>query len=39
VPETLSIDSAQPFSLGGKGVGPNNDQFHGALDDVWIHIG
>ncbi|MGK5681897.1 LamG domain-containing protein [Actinoplanes sp. URMC 104] len=39
VPETLSIDSTQPFSLGGKGVGANNDQFHGALDDVWIHIG
>jgi hypothetical protein len=39
VPPELSIDSEQPFSLGGKGVGPNNDQFHGALDDVWIHIG
>ncbi len=39
VPETLSIDSAQPFSLGGKGVGEKNDQFHGALDDVWVRIG
>ncbi|WP_253237374.1 LamG domain-containing protein [Paractinoplanes aksuensis] len=39
VPAALSIDSEQPFSLGGKGVGVNNDQFHGALDDVWIHIG
>ncbi|MCM4079563.1 LamG domain-containing protein [Paractinoplanes hotanensis] len=39
VPAALSIDSEQPFSLGGKGVGANNDQFHGALDDVWIHIG
>ena len=39
IPATLSVVSAQPFSLGGKGVGANNDQFHGALDDVWIHIG
>ncbi|WP_250037521.1 LamG domain-containing protein [Paractinoplanes maris] len=39
VPEALTIDSEQPFSLGGKGVGADNDQFHGALDDVWIHIG
>ncbi|WP_250002601.1 LamG domain-containing protein [Actinoplanes sp. M2I2] len=39
VPEALSIESAQPFSLGGKGLGADNDQFHGALDDVWIHIG
>ena len=39
VPGALSIDSEQPFSLGGKGVGANNDQFHGALDDAWIHIG
>ncbi|MEV4348465.1 LamG-like jellyroll fold domain-containing protein [Actinoplanes sp. NPDC049596] len=39
VPESLSIVSGQPFSLGGKGVGRNNDQFHGSLDDVWIHIG
>ncbi|WP_240670640.1 LamG-like jellyroll fold domain-containing protein [Actinoplanes solisilvae] len=39
IPETLAIESDQPFSLGGKGVGPNNDQYHGALDDVWIHIG
>ncbi|GAA0471628.1 hypothetical protein Ade02nite_51110 [Paractinoplanes deccanensis] len=39
VPEGLSIVTAQPFSIGGKGVGRNNDQFHGSLDDVWIHIG
>lgn len=39
VPSTLSVDTAQPFSVGGKGVGADNDQFHGALDDVWIHIG
>ncbi|GID29696.1 LamG-like jellyroll fold domain-containing protein [Paractinoplanes brasiliensis] len=39
VPETLTVDSGRPFSLGGKGVGRDNDQFHGALDDVWVTIG
>ncbi|MBL7258425.1 hypothetical protein JKJ07_29355 [Actinoplanes sp. LDG1-01] len=39
IPESLAIGSAQPFSLGGKGVGAQNDQFHGAIDDVWITIG
>jgi hypothetical protein len=39
IPETLSVESAQPFSIGGKGVGADNDQFHGSLDDVWISIG
>jgi hypothetical protein len=39
IPATLSVVSTQPFSLGGKGVGANNDQFHGSLDDVWIHVG
>jgi hypothetical protein len=39
VPATLSVTSSQPFSVGGKGVGADNDQFHGSVDDVWIHIG
>nr|WP_040432041.1 LamG domain-containing protein [Actinoplanes globisporus] len=39
VPSDLSISSAQPFSVGGKGVGADNDQFHGSLDDIFIHIG
>jgi len=39
VPADLSISSAQPFSVGGKGVGADNDQFHGSVDDIWIHIG
>lgn len=39
VPAALSVVTTQPFSLGGKGVGANNDQFHGSLDDVWIHVG
>ena len=39
IPATLSVASARPFSVGGKGAGANNDQFHGSLDDVWISIG
>jgi hypothetical protein len=38
IPETLSVVTAQPLSVGGKGVGVNNDQFHGAVDDVWIRV-
>jgi hypothetical protein len=39
IPAALSVVTPHPFSLGGKGVGANNDQFHGSLDDVWIHVG
>ncbi len=39
VPATLAVVTPQPLSLGGKGTGVNNDQFHGSLDDVWISIG
>ncbi|GAA3341591.1 hypothetical protein GCM10020358_33550 [Amorphoplanes nipponensis] len=39
VPATLEVVTSQPLSLGGKGTGVNNDQFHGSLDDVWIAIG
>jgi hypothetical protein len=39
VPETLSVSTTQPLSIGGKGVGVDNDQFHGAVDDVWVTIG
>ncbi|MFI6078042.1 LamG-like jellyroll fold domain-containing protein [Actinoplanes sp. NPDC051343] len=39
IPAALAVASTQPFSLGGKGVGANNDQFHGSLDDVWIRVG
>jgi len=38
IPADLSISSAQPFSIGGKGVGADNDQFRGTLDDVWVKI-
>jgi hypothetical protein len=39
IPAALSVVTSQPFSLGGKGAGTNNDQFHGSLDDAWIHVG
>jgi hypothetical protein len=39
LPAGLSVVNTTPLSLGGKGLTENNDQFHGALDDVWISIG
>lgn len=39
VPPTLSIVNPDPLRLGGKGLGPRNDQFHGALDDVYVTVG
>ncbi|NUR93634.1 MAG: hypothetical protein HOV67_00090 [Kribbellaceae bacterium] len=39
VPATLSIVNADPLRLGGKGIGPWNDQFHGELDDVYVTVG
>ncbi len=28
----------QPVSIGAKGTGVNNDQFHGAIDDVYFNL-
>src|SRR5213078_3800999 len=39
IPATLSVLNAVPLSVGGKGDGADNDQFHGSLDDVWIALG
>lgn len=39
VPAGLSIVNSDPLRIGGKGLSPNNDQFHGALDDVFVSIG
>jgi hypothetical protein len=33
------VVTTQPLSIGGKGVGADNDQFHGTVDDVWVRIG
>ena len=38
IPEDLSVVTPQPFSIGGKGAGEDNDQFHGSVDDVWIRV-
>jgi hypothetical protein len=39
VPAALSVSNADPLSVGGKGASRNNDQFQGALDNVWVSIG
>ncbi|WP_030441004.1 LamG-like jellyroll fold domain-containing protein [Actinoplanes subtropicus] len=39
IPADLSVDNRIPLSVGGKGSFSNNDQFQGALDDVWVTIG
>jgi len=39
VPADLSIMNSEPLRVGGKGVGPNNDQFSGDVDDVYLSIG
>lgn len=39
IPPTLSITNTEPLAVGGKGAFRDNDQFQGALDDVWVRIG
>ncbi|WP_144119828.1 LamG-like jellyroll fold domain-containing protein [Catellatospora sichuanensis] len=39
VPADLSISNDAPLRIGGKGVAPGNDQFHGTLDDLFVAIG
>ncbi|GIJ47230.1 hypothetical protein Val02_41160 [Virgisporangium aliadipatigenens] len=39
VPGELSIVNSDPIRIGGKGTAPNNDQFHGAIDDAYVAIG
>jgi Concanavalin A-like lectin/glucanases superfamily len=39
VPAGLSVDNEDTLRIGGKGTSPNNDQFSGALDDVFVDIG
>ncbi len=38
VPTSLSIANSEPLRVGGKGVKPNNDQFAGLIDDVFVAI-
>ncbi|WP_232344240.1 LamG-like jellyroll fold domain-containing protein [Actinoplanes awajinensis] len=39
IPATLSVANNRPLSIGGKGAYRDNDQFNGALDNVWLRIG
>jgi len=39
IPADLAVDNKIPLSVGGKGSFSNNDQFQGALDDVWVSVG
>jgi hypothetical protein len=39
IPPQLSIANAEPLRIGGKGPAPGNDQFAGAIDDVFVMIG
>ena len=39
VPAGLRVTNNRPLSIGGKGAYQDNDQFQGAVDDVWVTIG
>ncbi len=39
IPATLSVANTHPLRIGGKGVYADNDQFRGAVDDVFVRIG
>jgi hypothetical protein len=39
VPDRLSVTNDHPLRIGGKGLSPNNDQFHGAIDDAYVLVG
>jgi hypothetical protein len=39
VPARLSVTNSRPLSIGAKGAFDDNDQFNGALDNVWVQIG
>lgn len=38
IPPRLQIEPAGPVRLGGKNVKPDNDQFHGDLDAVFLEV-
>ena len=39
IPAGLSVANRHPLSIGGKGAYRDNDQFRGAVDDVYLRIG
>jgi hypothetical protein len=38
VPSALSIVNSEPLCVGGKGTSPNNDQFTGVIDDIYVTL-
>ncbi|NOK12153.1 laminin G domain-containing protein [Corallococcus exercitus] len=39
LPSTYDINPVgQPVAIGAKSTGNNNDQFHGAIDDVYFNL-
>jgi hypothetical protein len=38
IPPSLSIVNSGPLCIGGKGLSVNNDQFTGAIDDVFVTL-
>jgi hypothetical protein len=38
VPSDVSVLNGDPVCIGGKGTGVDNDQFSGAIDDVYVQI-
>lgn len=38
IPVGLSIVNDRPLTIGGKGQGPHNDQFHGTLDNAFVVV-
>ena len=38
VPAGLAVSNGLPLSIGAKGAYPDNDQFNGVLDNVWVRI-
>jgi hypothetical protein len=36
IPKDLTISPAGPMRIGGKSLKPNNDQYFGTLDDVYV---
>jgi hypothetical protein len=39
IPADMAVSNTAPLRIGGKGAYRDNDQFQGALDDVWVSKG
>lgn len=38
IPPALHIENDKPLYIGGKSTNKNNDQFHGAADDIFVRL-